>query len=624
MAEAFGLAAGVLQVASFGTEVGCTLWKCANKFRNASKELEAIAKEVETTALSLKQVAEFLKDPTTKARHAPKLYNDTNTVSEGCLDTFHELNDLVNDFGGSPRSSFGKMTLRSRTRWTFSDGKLTELGSILRRYSDVLHLMISVMAIVEGRQAAYVPYTMSTFVIDTDRSDSTRDDVQALNERLHRLTVTNTQLTMTNTELSGSNKRLVDIIASISGGPGSLVKPEMQALAVNQPEGLVPSTLPATAQDSVKAANWSDPLLIAVSIPPHIQDSEADSKQQKPPDHIGDHLRRCMDSVQELAKTITCAIKAWDGHSKEGSSDVHGSYAKVVANLKQLPPHVQCCGCAGQFPWAEFDPSRDVNGLGSCICSPGYLKISLSQLKACNRPLDTYPEDRMPGCMETPATPISRIYKRRPKAYGHDTHPSSGITDPNTCAHRASLAHLFPRNQPIVLSSTSDSGASIQGPWPSNVCESDTTETFRTAQGLELEEPRLGHFPSLSDESSKTCESGIHDPSLDETFALHDSNRGTMPLFSQALDRKRSHSEAFSAPKDKSIASSHSRQRKKSCGSQDCRASNSPTDSSSTAVVGKGENLALSEPSALEMLLERWVTGGATTVLSRVEGGNAR
>jgi hypothetical protein len=154
--EAFGLAAGVLQVAGFGAEVGSTLWRCAKKLHNASKELESIAGRVETTALSLRRVDELLKDPATKALHTPKLYDDTNTVSQGCHEVFRELDKSVKAY--EAKSTSGTMRLLSRTKWLFDSGRLEELGQVLRRYNDVLHLMVSVMTIVEGRRAAYVSF----------------------------------------------------------------------------------------------------------------------------------------------------------------------------------------------------------------------------------------------------------------------------------------------------------------------------------------------------------------------------------------------------------------------------------------------------------------------------------
>jgi hypothetical protein len=154
MAEAFGLAAGVVQVADFGVEVGITLWKCAKKFHNASKEVHEIASQVRVTALSLRRVDALLKDPTTAVLHTPKLYEDTKTVSDGCLGVFRELDDHVKSF--ELKSGLGEMNLRSKARWLFDSSKIHGLGQVLRRYSDVLHLMVSAMVIVEGRRAVYV------------------------------------------------------------------------------------------------------------------------------------------------------------------------------------------------------------------------------------------------------------------------------------------------------------------------------------------------------------------------------------------------------------------------------------------------------------------------------------
>lgn len=162
MAETFGLAAGILQVASFGAEVGGTLWKCAKKFQNASKELEEVAGQVETIALSLRRVDTLLQDPATRTLHTPKLYEDTTAVSDGCHEVFRELDKYVKDF--EAKSSFGKMTVRSKARWIFGSDKLQGLRQVLRRYNDVLHLMISVMAIVESRRAAYVSPKSRSFI----------------------------------------------------------------------------------------------------------------------------------------------------------------------------------------------------------------------------------------------------------------------------------------------------------------------------------------------------------------------------------------------------------------------------------------------------------------------------
>lgn len=151
MAEAFGIAAGILQVAGIGTEVGTALWRCAKKLQDANKELEMIANEVEVTALSLRRVVVLLEDPSTKALHTAKLLEDTNTVSPNCPDVFRELQNYVKEHGLNSKSR--RTRIFSKARWLFDSDKLGEIGRLLQHYRAGLHPMISVMSIAKAWRA---------------------------------------------------------------------------------------------------------------------------------------------------------------------------------------------------------------------------------------------------------------------------------------------------------------------------------------------------------------------------------------------------------------------------------------------------------------------------------------
>jgi hypothetical protein len=89
-----------------------------------------------------------------------------------------------------------------------------------------------------------------------------------------------------------------------------------------------------------------------------------------PPDPTSDHLQRCMDSVQELAKTIACAIDKWHGSGLLDGYDIHGTYAKVSAHLEQLPADVECMRCTRRTYKSALHnntPSR-VSLSGTCTC----------------------------------------------------------------------------------------------------------------------------------------------------------------------------------------------------------------------------------------------------------------
>lgn len=152
MAEAFGIATGVLQVAGFGAALGGTLFKCAKEERSANKELETIATQVEATSKSLDAVGALLGDPDTKDVHTPKLYENTNAVAKGCHEVFCELKTAVNAFENKSRKL--KLTMIARLQWPLSSARLLDLQKVLKNYGDVLHLMLAVLQIVEGRRAA--------------------------------------------------------------------------------------------------------------------------------------------------------------------------------------------------------------------------------------------------------------------------------------------------------------------------------------------------------------------------------------------------------------------------------------------------------------------------------------
>lgn len=155
--EGLGAAASILQVADIGFEVGIALFKYARKVVHAEKQLKELGDQVEANATCLKTVGTLLDDPETRALHTAKLYDDTRAVSRGCKEVFYELDKTISklDDGGS------KLSVGVRLQWPLYSRKLADLLKVLKNYSDVLHLMLAVLHIVEGRRAAYVHFNSS-------------------------------------------------------------------------------------------------------------------------------------------------------------------------------------------------------------------------------------------------------------------------------------------------------------------------------------------------------------------------------------------------------------------------------------------------------------------------------
>lgn len=76
-----------------------------------------------------------------------------------------------------------------------------------------------------------------------------------------------------------------------------------------------------------------------------------------------------MHSVQELARTIACAMDTWHGRGLLECSDIHGTYAKVSANLEQLPANAECMRCIRRtYKSTIHNPPSRVAVPSTCTC----------------------------------------------------------------------------------------------------------------------------------------------------------------------------------------------------------------------------------------------------------------
>lgn len=209
---------------------------------------------------------------------------------------------------------------------------------------------------------------------NADMVYSTKDDLQALEADLKLLA-------LTNKDLSHSNKTLADTIAALSQPSVS----HAEAKATSAPV----TSLTTDNQGTSRAM----PLASLLAMPP------ADllpivSQTRSPSNGMTNHLQRCMDSVQELALSISCALDALHGREKRGSSDIHGSYAKLVADVQQLTSKVQCIHCKRTVAWSHLEPIKPGPvQAGACICmrvaTPSTWKPCHDQLLPASNHLDT-------------------------------------------------------------------------------------------------------------------------------------------------------------------------------------------------------------------------------------------
>lgn len=205
-------------------------------------------------------------------------------------------------------------------------------------------------------------------------ANRTKDDLKALQVDLKNLALTNRGLIQINNHLSLSNNTLAITIARISGTQtSSTVSTSSNATSLernvvtgrSQRARTIPSA--ATMPSSVTSTDMAPATICASS-----------------PDIIGSRLHRCKLSVQQLVGTIESALRVWQGSSRNSSTDILGSYTKVVADLALLPKELQCEQCTGIVAWSQLDPSRS-SGIpcGACVCPTR--RASPSLWKSCGR-----------------------------------------------------------------------------------------------------------------------------------------------------------------------------------------------------------------------------------------------
>jgi hypothetical protein len=161
-----------------------------------------------------------------------------------------------------------------------------------------------------------------------------------------------------------------------------------------------------------------------LNLPPVIR------RRPVPTPQVADHLLLCMKSVQELATTITSALEALHGQEKTGSSDVHGSYAKLSANLDRLSAGVQCVHCARRVAWPRLEPIQpDLAQVGACICM---CQSSPSNWKPCDSPMDEGEIKRV-GSPLTGTRPFGQALERRSQCADTVVH-DEGMSELNEAA----------------------------------------------------------------------------------------------------------------------------------------------------------------------------------------------
>ncbi|OQN96271.1 hypothetical protein B0A48_17833 [Cryoendolithus antarcticus] len=390
MAE-FGIAAGVLQVASFGADVSSALYKSIRDVKNAARDIQALAEEVDATTNVLDAVASLLGNPKTASLHTTQLIKDTENVLDGCRKVFGELDRAAKQAsdGLVEQSTWGRLT--TKAKWPLSKGRVIELQGVLERYRSVMHMMLTVLQIGEGRSAA------------------TTKDLQGLEQRLEALITTRISLGQDKSTIYNA----LDDITQVPAISDHVHQPSLSQSSesaegqhVDAPKALGRSST-GTRQSTeastlaVRNARAVDLLnlnFVAAALPlkppePRARelanptpDLGADLSTVRPEllvpeDPIFADLEQCKAAVDQLALSLAATLAQLQGQPHENSTDINAALEDALRQSRKLSAGMRCKRCDRQIPWRHARQVRnqckdgracDVRGLSSRIIAPGY------------------------------------------------------------------------------------------------------------------------------------------------------------------------------------------------------------------------------------------------------------
>lgn len=355
----FELAAGVFQVAGFGTSLGSVIWECAKDIRDAKKDLESIATEVEATSTVLRQVGTLLSHPDTKALHTDQLMEDTGKVLQGCKSVFTDLDSPVRTLLKKLREGrTGQRTL-AKLQWPFEKTNLTELRVVLGRYRTVLHLMLTVFQIEESRQNMWVNVrTLCTVLKANRRPLSNANGMDRVEAQLK-------DLLLSNKDLSDSHKSLCDtLFALVQGKSASVPRSPSPASAP-----ISSSSPPVITGDGHQQVNVMDSQISRSAPDPQLEKQRKREQQLI----VQDQLQSCQNAVRRLAISLSSAMDAWTYQTGESDHSIHSSLKNVLTEIGQLPSQLH--GCSHRQPRRSTGPcgcsSNALTAFSSIFRPPG-------------------------------------------------------------------------------------------------------------------------------------------------------------------------------------------------------------------------------------------------------------
>lgn len=151
MAEAFAIAASIIQVADLGARLSLKLFTFGRQIKGSEQNLEFAAKDVGFTCSVLKQLSESLNKREKLQLYSSEALVTARDVTKECEKVFGDLEEILDDKGttlqGATESSLRHKLRRvaSKVTYPFIEPHIELLRSNLDRLKSTLVLMLQVI-----------------------------------------------------------------------------------------------------------------------------------------------------------------------------------------------------------------------------------------------------------------------------------------------------------------------------------------------------------------------------------------------------------------------------------------------------------------------------------------------
>ncbi|OAL51615.1 hypothetical protein IQ07DRAFT_678787 [Pyrenochaeta sp. DS3sAY3a] len=296
MAELFGVAAGIIQIAGAGAKLSTALYNFTSSAVRADQEIRDIAGDVELTSNALSSVGEVFKTEDARSIVSKKAIQDANAIIKRCEEVFGEITEMVDKRRKVGEDGKKKVNFVGKIMWPMKEQRVELNRRRLESLKNSLVLFLHVLQLAQGQSRGNLERT----AIEEERK-TIRELHQRQQESLKSLLALESKFT----------NIALDDDETLRGSTESLPPPPPQAMLMAH----VTSLPPLENRPTPKRENT---ITIDLSSKSDSDTSDSDATITDDEDtHLSiEELTKCAKHVQTLLKRITLLQQTFESTKK--------------------------------------------------------------------------------------------------------------------------------------------------------------------------------------------------------------------------------------------------------------------------------------------------------------------